>query len=181
MTLFAFRGAKSPAWTFCDHIKIIPEIQAWTNSSADFGYREEQLNMKDAILEKRVQKITVALKTLGAVQVIAGVCIASALLFLVSPEAMELAAEEIMVPVKVVMGTGLFLMFLVVTGGIASVIRVPWGWLFAFLVATVVLVMTLLMGPREIPSVRFAFIGLMALSLVCWADAVVYYYHDLYN
>ncbi len=137
--------------------------------------------MEDSIPEKRVQNITMALKTLGAVQVVAGVCIASALLFLVSPETMELAAEEIMISAKAVLGTGLFLMFLVVAGGVASVIRVPWGWLFAFLVATVVLVMTLLMGPRAIPSVKFSFIGLMVLSLVCWADAVVYYYHDLYS
>ena len=110
-----------------------------------------------------------------------GVCIATALLFLVSPEAMELAAEEIMMPAKAVQNVGLTLMFLVVVGGVASVIRIPLGWVFAFLVATVVLLMALLMGPREIPSVKFAFIGLLVLSLVCWADAVVYYYHDLYS
>jgi hypothetical protein len=131
--------------------------------------------------EKRFKTITYALKALGAVQVIAGVCIATALLFLVSPEAMELAAEEIMMPAKAVNNVGLALMFLVVAGGIVSVIRIPYGWLFAFLVATVVLLMALLMGPREIPSVKYAFIGLLVLSLVCWADAVVYYYHDLYS
>ena len=136
---------------------------------------------QDSGPEKRVKTITYALKILGAVQVIAGVCIATALLFLVSPEAMELAAEEIMMPAKAVNNVGLALMFLVVAGGIVSVIRIPYGWLFAFLVATVVLLMALLMGPREIPSVKFAFIGLLVLSLVCWADAVVYYYHDLYS
>ncbi len=136
---------------------------------------------QDSGPEKRVKTITFALKALGAVQVIAGVCIATALLFLVSPEAMELAAEEIMMPAKAVNNVGLALMFLVVAGGIVSVIRIPYGWLFAFLVATVVLLMALLMGPREIPSVKFAFIGLLVLSLVCWADAVIYYYHDLYS
>ncbi len=136
---------------------------------------------QDSGPEKRVKTITYALKALGAVQVIAGVCIATALLFLVSPEAMELAAEEIMMPAKAVNNVGLALMFLVVAGGIVSVIRIPYGWLFAFLVATVVLLMALLMGPREIPSVKYAFIGLLVLSLVCWADAVVYYYHDLYS
>ena len=137
--------------------------------------------MEETVSEKRVKNIITALKVLGAVQVIAGVCIATALLFLVSPEAMELAAEEIMMPAKAVQNVGLTLMFLVVVGGVASVIRIPGGWVFAFLVATVVLLMALLMGPREIPSVKFAFIGLLVLSLVCWADAVVYYYHDLYS
>lgn len=137
--------------------------------------------METDILEKRRKKITIALKALGAVQVIAGVLIATALLFLVTPETMELAAEEIMMPAKAVSRVGLVLMFLVVAGGVASVIRVPGGWLFAFLVATVVLLMALLMGPREIPSVKFSFIGLLVLSLVCWADAVVYYFHDLYS
>ncbi|MDT8367526.1 MAG: hypothetical protein RRA15_13775 [bacterium] len=137
--------------------------------------------MENSIPGNRVKKITAALKALGAVQVIIGVCVASALLFLVTPETLELAAEEIMMPAMSVLGVGLSLMFLVVAAGVASVIRLPWGWLFAFLVATVVLLMALLMGPRAIPQVKFAFIGLMALSLVCWADAVVYYYHDLYS
>ena len=137
--------------------------------------------IQDSIPERRLKKIIPALKVLGALQVIAGVCAASALLFLVSPEMMEMAAEEIMMPAKAVQNVGLVLMLLVVAGGVTSVIRLPSGWLFAFLVATVVLLMTLLMGPREIPSVKYAFIGLLALSLVCWADAVIYYYHDLYS
>ena len=137
--------------------------------------------IQNTTLEKRLKNIITALKVLGALQVIAGVCAASALLFLVSPEMMELAAEEIMMPAKTVQGVGLALMFLVIAGGVTSVIRLPYGWLFAFVVATVVLLMGLLMGPREIPSVKYSFIGFLILYLVCWADAVVYYYHDLYS
>ena len=148
-------------------------------------HHEDTLNMEDTIqdttLEKRLKNIITALKVLGALQVIAGVCAASALLFLVSPEMMEMAAEEIMMPAKTIHGVGLALMFLVIAGGVTSVIRLPYGWLLAFVVATVVLLMGLLMGPREIPSVKYSFIGFMILSLVCWADAVIYYYHDLYS
>jgi hypothetical protein len=66
-------------------------------------------------------------------------------------------------------------MFLVVATGITSFLNVRWGWLFSFLAATVVLVMALLMGPGTIAITKWSFLGLMALSLVNWAAAVVYY------
>jgi hypothetical protein len=41
--------------------------------------------------------------------------------------------------------------------------------------------MALLMGPGTIPITKWSFLGLMVLSLVNWAAAIVYYYHDLYT
>jgi hypothetical protein len=75
----------------------------------------------------------------------------------------------------------LLIMFSVITTGAVSVLRVRWGWIFSFTVATFVLVMGSLFGPGTIPITKWSFLGLMILSLVNWATAVVYYYHDLYS
>jgi hypothetical protein len=82
---------------------------------------------------------------------------------------------------KAIQVVALLLMFLMVATGITSVLKVRWGWLFSFTVASVVLVMALLMGPGTIPITKWSFLGLMVLSLINWAAAVVYYYHDLYT
>jgi len=132
-------------------------------------------------LEKIVIRVTIALKALGALQRFTGFCATAAIFLFVSHETLEVVGEEIMMDGKVIQIIALLLMFLVVATGITSFLNVRWGWLFSFLAATVVLVMALLMGPGTIAITKWSFLGLMALSLVNWAAAVVYYYHDLYT
>jgi hypothetical protein len=133
------------------------------------------------MLEKLTRRVTIALKALGASQILSGLCAASAIFLFVSHETLEIVGEEIMMPGQAIQIIALFLMFFVVATGAVSILRVRWGWLFSFLVATVVLVMALLMGPGTISVTKWSFLGLMILSLVNWATAVVYYYHDLYT
>ena len=130
-------------------------------------------------MEKLTRRITIALKTLGASQILAGFGATLAIFLFVSNETLEVVGEEIMMPGQDIQKIAFFLMFFVVAAGALSVFRLRWGWLFSFLVATVVLVMALLMGPGTIPITKWSFLGLMALSLINWAAAVVYYYHDL--
>ena len=99
----------------------------------------------------------------------------------VSHETLEVLGEEIMMDGRVIQIIALLLMFLVVAAGALSVFRVRWGWSFSFLVASVVLVMALLMGPGTIPITKWSFLGLMILTLINWTAAVVYYYDDLYT
>jgi hypothetical protein len=131
-------------------------------------------------LEKLTRRITIALRILGATQILAGVVAIAFIFLFVSHETLEVLGEEIMMDGQVIQIIALLLMFLVVAAGALSVFRVRWGWSFSFLVASVVLVMALLMGPGTIPITKWSFLGLMILTLINWTAAVVYYYDDLY-
>ena len=132
-------------------------------------------------MERIIRRVTIALKTLGAVQIIAGSLAVLAIFRFVNQELLDVVGEEIMMDGKAIQITAILLMFLVIATGIVSVFRVKWGWVFSFTAATVVLLMGLLMGPATLPVTKWSFLGLMVLSLVNWAAAVVYYYHDLYT
>ena len=132
-------------------------------------------------MEKLTRRITIALRVMGATQILAGSGAIAVIFLFVSHEILEVVGEEIMMDGQAIQIVALLLMFLVAAAGTVSIFRVRWGWLFSFLVATVVLVMVLLMGPGAIPITKWSFFGLMGLSLINWAAAVVYYYHDLYT
>ena len=132
-------------------------------------------------MEKLTGRITIALKALGASQILSGLGASLVIFRLVSPETLEIVGEEIMMSGQAVQIAALLIMFSVITTGAVSVLRVRWGWIFSFTVATFVLVMGSLFGPGTIPITKWSFLGLMILSLVNWATAVVYYYHDLYT
>ena len=132
-------------------------------------------------MEKLTGRISVALKALGASQILSGLGASLVIFRLVSPETLEIVGEEIMMSGQAVQIAALLIMFSVITTGAVSVLRVRWGWIFSFTVATFVLVMGFLFGPGTIPITKWSFLGLMILSLVNWATAVVYYYHDLYT
>lgn len=132
-------------------------------------------------LEKITGRISIALKVLGTSQILTGIGAVSAIFLFISHEVLEVVGEEIMMPGKTIQIIALLLMLLVAASGAVSFLRVRWGWLFSFLVATVVLVMVLLMGPGTIPITKWFFLGLMVLCLVNWATAVVYYFYDLYT
>ncbi len=132
-------------------------------------------------MEKLTRRITIALRILGATQILAGVVAIAFIFLFVSHETLEVLGEEIMMDGQVIQIIALLLMFLVVAAGALSVFRVRWGWSFSFLVASVVLVMALLMGPGTIPITKWSFLGLMILTLINWTAAVVYYYDDLYT
>ena len=132
-------------------------------------------------MEKLTGRITIALKALGASQIFSGLGASLAIFLFVSHETLEVVGEEIMMPGQTIQIVALLIMFSVITTGAVSVFRVRWGWIFSFIVATFVQVMGLLMGPGTIPITKWSFLGLMILSLVNWATAVVYYYHDLYT
>jgi hypothetical protein len=114
-------------------------------------------------------------------QVLAGSGAAMAILLFFRGELLDIVGEEIMMDGRFIQVAALLCMFLVAATGVLSVLKVRWGWIFSFTAATVVLVMALLMGPATLPVTKWSFFGLMALSLVNWAAAVVYYYHDLYT
>jgi hypothetical protein len=132
-------------------------------------------------LEKLARRVTIALRALGTTQIVAGFGATAAIFLFASHAILEIVSEEIMMDGKAIQVVALLLMFLMVATGITSVLKVRWGWLFSFTVASVVLVMALLMGPGTIPITKWSFLGLMVLSLINWAAAVVYYYHDLYT
>ena len=132
-------------------------------------------------MEKLTGRITIALKILGATQILSGLGASLAIFLLVSPETLGIVGEEIVMSGQAVRLAALLVMSSVISTGVVSVLRVPWGWIFSFTVAAFVLVMGLLMGPGTIPITKWSFLGLMLLSLVNWTAAVVYYYHDLYS
>ena len=132
-------------------------------------------------MEKITRKVTIALKALGASQIIAGSGAVLAIFLFVNQEILEVVGEEIMMDGKAIHIVAILLMFLVVATGVVSVLSLRWGWVFSFTAATVVLLMALLMGPATLPVTKWSFAGLILLSLVNWATAVVYYYHDLYT
>jgi hypothetical protein len=132
-------------------------------------------------LEIMAGKITVALRALGASQILSGFGAILAIYLFVSHELLEVVGEEIMMDGKAIQVVALLLMFFMIATGVVSVLKVRWGWIFSFAVATFVLVMSLLMGPGTIPVTKWSFLGLMILSLINWSAAVVSYYHDLYT
>lgn len=132
-------------------------------------------------MDQITSRIAAALKSLGVFQILAGSGAVLAIFLFVRGELLDVAGEEIMMAPKAIQTAALLCMSLVVAAGVLSVLKVRWGWIFSFTVATVVLVMALLMGPATLPITRWSFIGLMALSLVNWAAAVVYYFYDLYT
>jgi len=121
------------------------------------------------------------MKALGSTQVLSGFGAGLALFLFASHEALAIVGEEIMMEGKAIQVVAFLLMFLVIATGIVSIFRLRWGWIFSFTVATVVLVMALLMGPGTIPITKWSFLGLMILSILNWAAAVVSYYYDLYT
>ena len=121
------------------------------------------------------------MKALGSTQVFSGFGAGLALFLFASHEALAIVGEEIMMEGKAIQVVAFLLMFLVIATGIVSIFRLRWGWIFSFTVATVVLVMALLMGPGTIPITKWSFLGLMILSILNWAAAVVSYYYDLYT
>ena len=132
-------------------------------------------------LEKITGRISIALKTLGASQMLTGFGATLATFLFVSHETLDVLAEEIMMPGRVIQMVSLLLMLSVIATGAVSFFRVRWGWIFSFGVASFVLVMTLLMGPGTISFTKWSFLGLMVLSLINWSAAIVYYYYDLYT
>ena len=132
-------------------------------------------------MDKITSRITVALKSLGTFQILAGSGAALAIFLFAGSELLDVVGEEIMMDGKFILIAALLCMFLVAAAGAVSVLKVRLGWVFSFTVATVVLVMALLMGPATLPVTKWSFFGLMALSLVNWAGAVVHYYYDLYT
>ena len=132
-------------------------------------------------LEKNIHRVTIALKSLAACQILSGAAAVPVFLFFKGQGALGVVGEEIMMDGRAIELVAFLLMFLVAATGIVSLFRLPWGWVLSFSVASLVLVMALLMGPGTIPVTKWSFLGLMVLSLVNWAAAVVYYFHDLYT
>jgi hypothetical protein len=132
-------------------------------------------------LEKQAGRITVALNTLGVIQVLAGLGVTCAIFLFVGHELLDIVGEEIMMPGQAIQIITILLMLLVTSSGAVSLFKVRWGWVWSFGVATIFLTMALLMGPGTIPVVKWSFLGAMVLTLINWAAAVVYYFHDLYT
>jgi len=131
--------------------------------------------------ERIIHRVTTALRTLGACQVVSGFAGAIAVFYFAGGGTLEIVGEEIMMDGRAVGMVAYLLMFLVAATGVVSLFRMTWGWVLSFTIAALVLVMALLMGPGTIPVTRWSFLGLMILSLVNWATAVVHYYYDLYT
>jgi hypothetical protein len=132
-------------------------------------------------LEKLVKRIAISLKTLAALQLIAGFAAGLALTLMVRREIFEAVGEEIMMDGNIIRIEAIMCMFLVMVTGAFGIAGLRWGWILSFITASVVLVMALLMGPGTVAVTRWSFLGLMGFSLVNWAEAVVYYFHDLYT
>ncbi len=132
-------------------------------------------------MERSVKVVGGALRALGGLQLLLGGAAVLGLFLAVRQETLERVAEEIMMTEGGVRFVALALAFLVLTSGIFSLMKIRWGWLYSFLVATIVLLMASLMGPGTIVLTKLSFLALMTVSLLCWADAIVYYFHDLYT
>ena len=127
-------------------------------------------------MDKLTGRINIALMVLGTSQVLTGFVATLAIFLFVSHETLELVGEEIMMPGKAIQMTALLVMFSVIATGTVSFFKVRRGWILSFAIATFVLVMALLMGPGTISITKWSFLGLMVLSLVNWAAAVVCYH-----
>lgn len=132
-------------------------------------------------MDKTVRRVNAALRTLSVSQILAGTAALGAILLFVSHEILEMVGEDIMMSGKSIELAAYLVMVTVVVAGVVSFFRLKWGWILSFTVATFVLVMALLMGPGTITVTKWSFLGLMVLSLVNWAAAVVHYFHDLYT
>jgi len=137
--------------------------------------------MEDLLFKRRVEHMGVSLKILSALLVILGVCLLTVVLFMVDGQTLELVAEEILMPEATVMAVTVLLLLLVVASGLVSLYRIRYGWIAVFFVASLVLLMGLLLGTRTILLTRVSFFVMMILSLITWANAVVYYFWDLYT
>jgi len=132
-------------------------------------------------LERITRKVTIALKTLAICQILSCVAAALAVLYFEGQGTLDVVGEEIMMDGRAIELVAFFLLFLVAATGVVSLSRLPWGWVLSFSVAALVLVMALLMGPGTISVTKWSFLGLMVLTLINWATAVVHYYYDLYT
>lgn len=132
-------------------------------------------------MEKRVKRMATSLKTLGVFQVIAGVAASLAMLLFASEEILEVVGEEIMMDGWAIQVAAYIVLASVAATGVVSVFRLRWGWILSFSVAAFALIMALLMGPGTIAITKWSFMGLLVLSIVNWAAAILYYYYDLYT
>lgn len=131
--------------------------------------------------QERVQSIGVSLKLLSAFQIIASVCLITVLLFSVKTGMLEKAGDEIRMSGRSILYIAVILLLLVAASGLVSLYRIRYGWIFTFLVASLVLLMGLLLGTRTIVMTRVSFFVMMTISAVAWASAVVHYFWDLYT
>jgi len=142
---------------------------------------KKRKQMEELPDKRRLELVTTFLKILSAVQVVASVSVLTLILFIVNPETLALAEEEIMMPGQTILAVAVTLLLLLTASGIVALYRVRYGWVFSFLVGTLVLLMAFLLGPGSITLTRMSFSTMMVLSLVTWAGAVVYYLWDLYT
>jgi hypothetical protein len=137
--------------------------------------------MEDLFVQLRAKRLDTALRYLAALLVTIGVSVLTVVLFLANREVPELFSGEILIPGDAVMGIAVALLLLTVASGLISLYRVRYGWLAVFFVASLVLLIGLLMGTRTVFPGLASFLVMMILSLLLWADAVVYYLWDLYT
>jgi len=116
---------------------------------------------------------------LSAIQVTAGIFLLSAVLLLTGPETMVPAVEHLGMSGRALTWMGVFLLLLVTASGLVSFFRLRYGWLFVFLVGSLLLLAAILQGPGTVLITRMIFTVLVILSGVSWALAVVYYLWDL--
>ncbi len=136
--------------------------------------------MEEILEKKRLERVTAALKILSAIQVVAAVFVLTLVLNIVNTETLDLAAEEIMMPGGTILAVAVILLLLLTASGIVALRRVRYGWVFSFLVGTLVLLMMFLLGTGTITLTRISFFTMMVFSLLAWAVAVLYYFWDLY-
>lgn len=137
--------------------------------------------MEDLFVQLRAKRLDAALTYLAALLVTIGVSVLTAVLFLANREVLEPFSEQILIPRSAIMGIAVALLLLTVASGLISLYRVRYGWLAVFFTAALVLLMGLLMGTGTIFPVMVSFLGMMILSLLLWADALVYYFWELYT
>jgi hypothetical protein len=137
--------------------------------------------MDELSLQRRVGLLDTSLKLLSALLVTMGVSLLTAVLFMVNEKVLKIAGEEIMISDRTVMAVAVALLLLVVASGLVSLYRLRYGWLLVFFIASLVLLMGLLMGTRTNTLIMVSFFVMMFLSLLLWADAVVFYFWDLYT
>ena len=127
------------------------------------------------------KRVATALTVLGTTQIFSGVGAALTLLLFTSRGTFRIVGEEILMEGWAIKAAVCFVAGSVAAAGAVSVFRLRWGWVLSFSVAAFVLTMALLMGPGTIAVTMWSFLGLMVLSLVNWAAAILYYYYDLYT
>ena len=137
--------------------------------------------MEEPLATGGLKRIAVSLKILSALQVVPAVFLLTLILTIDNSGILELAADEIMMPGRSILTMAVALLLLLIASGIVALLRMRYGWVFSFSVGTLVLLMTFLLGPGTITLTKISFFTMMGLSLVVWAQAVVYYFWDLYT